>query len=190
MSNQKFPPLEDLISEINHKIEKYPASNAVDEYGSNTKDTHRYGKRRGNQYIRFSIQKKHFALPLEYTLEITSKPAVTLLPNLPGWILGICNVRGEIVSVVDLARLLRIEQSNFFYGSHLMLIQIGNMKTGLLVDKIRGIFFDSDPALQIEKKTLSDVSFSEFAINTFVSSQCQIHLLEVAKLLPILKKMH
>jgi purine-binding chemotaxis protein CheW len=191
MSNENFPPLEDLISEIDRKIDQYPILKGYfeTEDGSLAEDQQLSGKRRGNQFIRFSIRKNHFALPLQYALEIMSKPAITPLPNLPGWILGICNVRGEIISVVELAQLLRIERDNFFDRSHLILLQIGNMKVGALVDKIRGIFFDGDPDGPIEKKALSDAAFSKFSDNTFLSGKDKIHLLEVTKLLPVLKTM-
>lgn len=191
MLKKDFPPLEELISEINRRIDDYPDPKAsvADEYGSVVQDRQELGKRRGNQFIRFSIRKNHFALPLEYALEIMSKPVITPLPNLPGWILGICNVRGEIVSVVKLSQLLQIDRDNFSEESHLILLQIGNIKTGILVDKIRGIFFDKDPNIATEKNRLSDRAFSKFVENTFVRSQSEIHLLEASKLLPVLKAM-
>ena len=184
MTKQNFPSLDELISEINRKIDQYPESLSKNQHGQAADDNRLAHKRRGNQFIRFSLNQAQFALPLEYALEIMPKPDITPLPNLPGWIPGICNVRGEIVSVVALTRLLKIKQRHNLLGSQLIVFRADRLKTGLLVDKIGGIFFDGDPGHKVEEKALSDATLAQFAKSTFVSSQYEIHLLDVAKLLP------
>lgn len=184
MTEQNFPPLDELISEINRKIDLYPESFSQNQHGQAVEDHHPAHKRRGNQFIRFSLNQAQFALPLEYTLEIMPKPDITPLPNLPGWIPGICNVRGEIVSVIELTRLLQIKRRHNLLGSQLIIFRADRLKTGLLVDKIGGIFFDGDPGHNVEEKALSDTTLAKFAKSTFVSSEYEIHLLDVAKLLP------
>ena len=55
-----------------------------------------------NQYILLTLEKIFFALPLSGALEIGRSPDITVLPNLPNWVLGISNIRGEIVSFINL----------------------------------------------------------------------------------------
>ncbi len=186
MTNHSFPPLEELIQDINRQIDAYPDSYSQQEHESVAKDQHPIHKRRGNQFIRFTVSQTQFALPLKYALEILPKPSVTPLPNLPGWILGICNVRGEIVSVVELCLLLGLKRMAVTNGSYLILLQIGQLKVGLIVDKIGGIFFDEDPDNAIESKHLSDKTFAQFAKSTFVADNYDVHLLEISKLVPAL----
>lgn len=190
MSEQTFPPLDELIKEIDLKIDAFPDSYSLEEYESIAKDQYEVSKRRGKQFLRFSINNVQFALPLKYVLEILSTSAVTPLPNLPGWILGICNVRGKIVSVVELIQLLRIKRTQFSLGSHLVLLKIGQLEIGCLVDKIGGIFFDEDPEHVIGKKDLTAKSFAQFSHSTFIFSNYDVHLLEVARLLPALTAIH
>ncbi len=186
MTSHSFPSLEELIQDINRQIDIYPDSYSLDEYESVVKDQRQIHKRRGNQFIRFTVCKTQFALPLKYALEILPKPNITPLPNLPSWILGICNVRGEIVSVVELCQLLGMKQKTMEKGPYLVLLQIGQLKVGLIVDKIGGIFFDEDPDHIIESKNLSDKAFAQFARNTFVADDYDVHLLEISKLVPAL----
>jgi chemotaxis signal transduction protein len=190
MSNQTFPPLDELIKEIDLKIDAFPDSYSLDEYESITESQRETSKRRGKQFLRFSINNVQFALPLKYALEILATPAVTPLPNLPGWILGISNVRGKIVSVVELIQLLNVKRTEFLPGSHLILLQIGQLQIGCLVDKIGGIFFDEDPEHVIKKKELTDKNFARFSQSTFIFSNYDVHLLEVARLLPALTAIH
>lgn len=184
-----FPPLGELIGEINRQIEEYPERYSLDEYKFVMERRRQTHKRRGNQFIRFEANHKQFALPLKLALEIMPAPEITPLPNLPEWLMGICNVRGEIVSVVQLAQLLRMESVSAGLNSYLILLQIGQIKTGLLVDKIGGIFFDGDPDQKYKKTASQDKRLSQFGNRAFLSDQYEIHLLEAAKLLPVLTAM-
>ena len=43
-----------------------------------------------------------FGLDVETVLEIRPKEAITYVPRVPAWVLGVTNVRGRVLSVVDL----------------------------------------------------------------------------------------
>ncbi|WP_437752410.1 chemotaxis protein CheW [Sorangium sp. So ce1389] len=47
-----------------------------------------------------------YGIPVDSLREIVPLPDVTSLPGLPPWLLGIANVRGELLGVVDLATVL------------------------------------------------------------------------------------
>jgi len=63
------------------------------------------------------IGRERYGLPLAQVREITRATPISPLPHLPACMLGICAVRGELVSVLDLAELRghgRIGSSPFF----------------------------------------------------------------------------
>jgi len=53
------------------------------------------------------LGEEHYALPLESVQQIISRPRVTRLPSSEPGILGLLNVRGDIVPLFDAAVLLR-----------------------------------------------------------------------------------
>lgn len=65
----------------------------------------------GARFIVFFLDDELFAVSAEEVTEIVRPPEVTPLPRVPEWLLGIANLRGEIITVVDLARLLRRQTS-------------------------------------------------------------------------------
>ena len=80
------------------------------------------------------------ALPLESILEIGYLPAVTPLPHLPGWIRGIVQIRGEILSVVDLVVLFGLkEEQSFTAKKSFVLFRHGDMQFCLPVRRITGV---------------------------------------------------
>jgi len=56
-----------------------------------------------------AVGDERFGVPAEHIRELVDVPAVAGLPGLPSWLPGIAQIRGELVSVVDLARLFGVE---------------------------------------------------------------------------------
>jgi chemotaxis signal transduction protein len=55
-----------------------------------------------------AVGDERFGVPAERIRELVDVPAIASLPGLPGWLPGLAQIRGELVSVVDLARLFGI----------------------------------------------------------------------------------
>ncbi len=58
----------------------------------------------GEKYVVFSLDRDSFAVSANYVAEVGRDIFFTPLPNVPNWFLGIANLRGEIVSVIDLRK--------------------------------------------------------------------------------------
>src|SRR5436190_369995 len=56
----------------------------------------------GEQFLIFTAAGTDFAAPLANIVEVGDAPLVTPLPCVPDWVLGVSNVRGDILSVLDL----------------------------------------------------------------------------------------
>jgi purine-binding chemotaxis protein CheW len=52
------------------------------------------------------VDQEVYALPMEFLREVIAQPRITRLPTAPPTILGLVNVRGEIVPLFDVAALL------------------------------------------------------------------------------------
>lgn len=72
-------------------------------------------------------------IPPDAGREVVLPPTVSRLPHLPVWLLGITNVRGMLVPVVDTARALEVEH-DASARRFLMIFNYGKEVFGLLVD--------------------------------------------------------
>ncbi len=91
------------------------------------------------QYIKFFLNNIVLCLPLANALEIGRQPVITPLPNLPHWVFGVSNIRGEIVSMVDLKGFFKLPERPIESGRRFIIAHHQNIKVGLLVDRIAGI---------------------------------------------------
>jgi chemotaxis signal transduction protein len=97
---------------------------------------------REHPHVVFAVADTEYAFPLHAVREIGRPPAATPLPGAPEWLVGVANIRGGIVSMVDLRAFLD-EPPGPAAGTDRRLLVVtapgGDLTAGLLVDRVRGI---------------------------------------------------
>lgn len=72
-------------------------------------------------------------LPITAGRELLNLPPIARLPHTPPWLLGMANVRGSLVPVVDTARALELAH-NTATCRYLLIFNYGDEALGLIVD--------------------------------------------------------
>jgi purine-binding chemotaxis protein CheW len=92
------------------------------------------------RYVTFSIANSLYAVSVTNILEIGRVPRITPIPNVPLWIPGVINLRGEIISVINLRAFLGIDKTDQADSSRLLVVKtLGEeITTSLIVDQVRG----------------------------------------------------
>ena len=86
------------------------------------------------QLVGFRIGKETFGVPIHLVHEIVRLPEITAVPDAPEYIEGVINLRGKIVSIVDLRKRFgetRIEASR---KNRILVAEIEKKMVGLIVD--------------------------------------------------------
>lgn len=86
----------------------------------------------------FSIGEHHLACNVEQVSEFLPLPAYTPVPGTKTWILGLANVRGDLVTLVDLSWFLLGARTKITTRSRLLLASLRGRPVGLLVDEVFG----------------------------------------------------
>jgi twitching motility protein PilI len=81
------------------------------------------------------------ALRMENVVEILTAPAVTPIPNTPAWVIGVTNLRGDVVSVCDLRTLLGFEPTAATTRERVVVVRSlsDDTTTSFVVDRVEGI---------------------------------------------------
>ncbi len=77
-------------------------------------------------------------IPISNVAEIGDMPRLTTLPNIPFWVQGVTSLRGEIISVVDLAGYFDWQTGILMHGERIVVVQRGDVKVGVRVDRVAG----------------------------------------------------
>lgn len=89
-----------------------------------------------NKFLTFSLEKEHFGLEIQYVTEIVGIQPITTVPEMPDFIKGIINLRGEIIPVMD-AR-IRFKKSIIDYSDRtcIIVLDVKDISIGIIVDAV------------------------------------------------------
>lgn len=88
------------------------------------------------RYLSFNIGESLYGIELLYVKEIVKTQQVTVVPSLPQYILGIINLRGKVVPVIDVRLKLGQEPRPFDDKTCIIITLIDEMQVGLVVDSV------------------------------------------------------
>jgi purine-binding chemotaxis protein CheW len=91
-----------------------------------------------SQVVTFSAGNGLYAVESGLVREIAPLGALTRLPGAPGFVKGILNLRGALVTVIDLGERLDARPSQSPEPS-VVVLEIGGRMLGLLVDEVREV---------------------------------------------------
>jgi purine-binding chemotaxis protein CheW len=98
------------------------------------------------QYLTFTLTSETYGLPLRKAKEIMKPPRITDVPNTREHILGLINLRGQIIPVIDLSKKLDLGKVTKTDNKKVVVINIRDMLLGLLIDETREMeeIYDDD----------------------------------------------
>jgi twitching motility protein PilI len=88
--------------------------------------------------IGFRIGSRHLVSSINEVNEILTYPSLTLVPGTRKWLLGVANVRGNLVPLIDLKQYLEDERTYLSDASRVLLVRQAGGSVGLLVDEVLG----------------------------------------------------
>ena len=91
------------------------------------------------QLVSFRIGNEEFGVDILVVQEIIRLPTITPIPNAPRFILGMINLRGKIIPVVDLRKRLRItgrKPSQNDRKTRVLIVEMQSSVTGFIVDSV------------------------------------------------------
>ncbi|MBL4890909.1 MAG: purine-binding chemotaxis protein CheW [Rhizobiaceae bacterium] len=91
------------------------------------------------EYITFRIRDQEFCVEITSTREIRGWSNATRLPHSPDYLVGVINLRGTILPIIDLSARLGLEPSEPSERHVIIVVQVEEKIFGLLVDAVSDI---------------------------------------------------
>lgn len=92
------------------------------------------------EVIGFALGAERYALPTDCIREILRIRAITPLPGAPDFLVGITNLRGQIVAVFDLRRFFGIASPSGTEQARLIVLGQERIEFAILVDAVHEVF--------------------------------------------------
>jgi purine-binding chemotaxis protein CheW len=87
-------------------------------------------------FLTFFLDSQAYALPLDTVTHVTRAVEITHLPQSPPFLLGIINVQGQVLPVINFRRALGLPQRDIQLEDRILLVNTGRREIGIVVDAI------------------------------------------------------
>jgi len=84
--------------------------------------------------VGFQIGRETFGVPISQVHEIVRVPEITSVPDAPEAVVGVMNLRGKIVPVVDLRRRFGANSDTYTRKNRVVVAEVEGKLVGLVVD--------------------------------------------------------
>ena len=91
------------------------------------------------EYLSFEVSGECYAIDIALTREIRGWTEPSAMPDTPNYELGVINLRGEMLPLIDLAARLGLVSPEIHARSVIIVAEVNNMAVGLLVDSVSNI---------------------------------------------------
>ena len=130
------------------------------------------------EFLGFSLERELIGINLKKILTISKIMETVRVPYTPGYIVGVINLRGEIIPVLSLKQLLGLPEAT--EPTRIIVIDSSHGKAGVLVDDIVGVV--RIPQERFEPNPMAG-RYSEFVSHVAQTEHGLMEILDVDKLI-------
>ncbi len=133
------------------------------------------------QYVNFVLADELYAVPMQRVEEIIRLPQTFAVPLTPEYLIGLANLRGQILPILSLRCLLQMERAQTTDATRVVVMKVGQAQVGFTVDKVINVA-TPDPAAIKETNTAGGKIDIELIENTVHQGDDIIQVLNVDRL--------
>ena len=135
------------------------------------------------ELIAFRIGDQEFCVDIMSVREIRGWTPATPMPHTPGYMLGVINLRGAVLPIIDLAARLGMNPAEPTVRHVIIVAQSGNRIVGLLVEAVSDILSVTNDIIQPTPDVSSDFERT-FARGVLAIDKRMICLIELDAVFP------
>lgn len=88
------------------------------------------------QFVCFKLADEEYAIDIVEIQEVIRVPAITEVPQMPAFTLGIINVRGSVIPVFDLRKKLYLPEKALDGNTKIVIARVDEEAFGMIVDEV------------------------------------------------------
>lgn len=90
-----------------------------------------------NMYLNVYIGDEVYGIEIRYVLQIIGLPEINAMPEMPAYMKGFINLRGNVIPVVSMRERFGQFEEPYTERTCVVIVQVGDREIGLIVDAIK-----------------------------------------------------
>lgn len=93
---------------------------------------------RGGKYLTFKLADEEYGVEILKVREIIGIMDITAVPQMPGFVKGVINLRGKVIPVIDLRLKFGMEAAEYTDATCIIVVDVGDLM-GIIVDTVQEV---------------------------------------------------
>lgn len=110
-------------------------------------------------FLTFHIGQEDFGIDISDVIEIVGIQKITEVPDMPNYIRGVINLRGKVISVMDVRLRFNMEQRDYDDRTCVIVVTVDDLTVGLLVDRVNEVVEIAENKIEDAPLTKSDEGY-------------------------------
>ena len=141
-----------------------------------------------HQYLTFLLAGEEYGVDILKVQEIRGWQQPTMLPNAVDYVLGVINLRGTVVPIIDLRRRFSMEKSQFGQTTVVVVVKVSgrdkDRTIGIVVDAVSEVYNVTDEQVR-PAPDLGGAISTEFVKGLATMDEKMIILIDIDKLISV-----
>ncbi|HEY3243336.1 MAG TPA: chemotaxis protein CheW, partial [Phycisphaerae bacterium] len=109
------------------------------------------------ELVEFRLGPERYAVERRFVREVQPLKDLTPLPCTPAFVVGMVNVRGQILAVIDLKKIFDVPDTGMTDSHSIIILQVDDIELGILADTIDGVRCVPCSAIQTSLPTAAGI---------------------------------
>ena len=106
-----------------------------------------------NMYLTFRLGNEDYGIEIRYVTEIVGMQKITEVPDMPPFVKGVVNLRGQVIPVLDMRLRFHMESRPYDERTCIVVVNINTAQVGLVVDTVNEVRDIDDEQISPPPKT-------------------------------------
>ena len=92
-----------------------------------------------DRYLTFELGHEAYGIPISHVVEIVTIQKITEVPDMPAYVKGVINLRGQVIPVIDVRLRFGLESRDYDDRTCVVVVSIEDLNVGLVVDTVQEV---------------------------------------------------
>lgn len=92
-----------------------------------------------DRYLTFRIGDEDYAIEIRFVTEIIGIQKITSVPDMPEFVKGVINLRGQVIPVLDVRSRFHLSEREYDERTCIVVVNVNEMQIGLIVDTVNEV---------------------------------------------------
>ncbi len=127
-----------------------------DAYDDDEEDTMK------DRYFTFRIGDEEYGIEIEHVLEVIGLQKITEVPDMPDYVKGVINLRGQVIPIIDIRKRFNMEPRDYDDRTCVLVVDIRSSNVGFIVDQVSDVLDIPESSVEPPPKVSAGTGSGKF----------------------------